>query len=212
MRGHIITKSIDKYKNIDKTNLKQTTNIKEKDNDLLRVTTCKIDKEFTNFTASDINKYITDKSTLVIFKDNSQSKLIIKEEKNILFISNSSTTFINIFLPEIIKKYSSLFPNITKENLTNKNNKCFYNVNDNLYILNYEERIITPIINFLHELYKQNNYKLEISKNYLDEEIEENEPINYQDTNKIKYSYGYINILLISFILSIITIIICLLR
>ena len=78
--------------------------------------------------------------------------------------------------------------------------------------LNYEERIITPIINFLHELYKQNNYKLEISKNYLDEEIEENEPINYHNTNKIKYSYGYINILLISFILSIITIIICLIR
>ena len=64
----------------------------------------------------------------------------------------------------------------------------------------------TNIKEYLHKINKKNKYKLEISKDYVKEDI-----VIENNKNKI-YSYGYINILFIAFIITIATIIFCLFK
>lgn len=181
----------------------------KKYNELISITNCQISREITNFNIFDIKEVLNKDSIIIIFNNNFTNKLIIKNKKNISFTVNNIESFINIFLPEILKNYASIHYKIDKESIDMQFNRCFCNINDNLYILNYKEEICTANISFLRELCKENGYRINISKNYL-ETFDESQDFN--KNIKPKYSYGYINILLISFIISILTIIICLMK
>jgi hypothetical protein len=71
-----------------------------------------------------------------------------------------------------------------------------------------ERTLIDSSIEFVKNLLERKNYQREVSREY----IRENEDISIDKNREISYSYGYINILLIAFILSVLTIVFCLFR
>lgn len=150
---------------------------------------------------------LSSNNKLIIFNKDNQRQLIISGPSNILFKFTNSSNFDKLFLPEILKIYIDSTKEMKKEQLESQHNKAFYSLNNNFYILNFSKEIIEANTNFLHKLFNQKKYKLELNKKYLKEEFE------IKDTKKnYNYSYGYVNILLIALILSVLTIIFCISR
>ena len=176
----------------------------EKYNSLVSVSNLKIDnyiEENNLFTIK--KKYYTNKTTTLIIINNKERNLIFKGIQNILFEFKNNELFDKLILPEILDLYIENNSNITSEKLEEQLNQAFYQANNNLYILNFSKEIIEANIKYLHKLNDKKNYKLEVNKNYIKE-------VPKVEESKVSYSYGYINILLIAFIISLLTIIICL--
>ena len=176
-----------------------------KQNNKIELSNINIDKYSNNTTLIKFKKrFNNNKTTKTIIIDNDNKReVILIGEKNIHITYSNNITFDNIYLPEIINTYLKENNKITKET---KNN-YYYNLNNNLYLINFKETLLNGTKNYIYEINNKNNYKIELNKNY-----EKEEP-TYDITNYSKaYSYGYINILLVSFIISIITIILCIIK
>jgi hypothetical protein len=153
--------------------------------------------------------YEEDKNSKLIINDrDDEIDLLIKGKKNIRFRFLNKDFFFKLYLPEILKLYVKKINEISKEQYDVQFNKCFVNINDNLYFLKMERTLIDSSIEFVKNLLERKNYQREVSREY----IRENEDISIDKNREISYSYGYINILLIAFILSVLTIVFCLFR
>ena len=178
----------------------------KKYNNLLNITNIEIKKKYINSNLEIIKKHLSTSSKIIIYTNNNKINLLTNE--NIQFQFNDYNTFLNIYLPELLKLY------ITKNNKIKINNEeeilnyKFININNNLYFLNFKEEVVDANVDFLKKLIAQKQYSIEINKNIIKSESEEELTENHQEN----LNYGYINILLIAFILSTITIIICLLK
>ena len=178
----------------------------KKYNNLLNITNIEIKKKYINSNLEIIKKHLSTSSKIIIYTNNNEINLLTNE--NIQFQFNDYNTFLNIYLPELLKLY------ITKNNKIKINNEeeilnyKFININNNLYFLNFKEEVVDANVDFLKKLTAQKQYSIEINKNIIKSESEEEFTSNHQEN----LNYGYINILLIAFILSTITIIICLLK
>ena len=178
----------------------------KKYNSLLNITNIEIKKKYINYNLEIIKKHLSTSSKIIIYTNNNEINLLTNE--NIQFQFNDYNTFLNIYLPELLKLY------ITKKNKIKINNEeeilnyKFININNNLYFLNFKEEVVDANVDFLKKLIAQKQYSIEINKNIIKSEPEEEYTSNHQEN----LNYGYINILLIAFILSTITIIICLLK
>lgn len=172
----------------------------------------KINNYNINITKNNINikdlkkKYITNNTNkIIILKENNKVEVLLIGEKNIKYIYNDIKLFNQIYIPELINLY--LNDNIIeKEQEKIINNNKYYCINNNFYILNYNIELFNYLKEYIIEINKNNNYKIEINKDYLKEDN------NINKEKEIVHSYGYINILLISFIITIITIIYCISR
>ncbi len=160
------------------------------------VSNINIDNTKNNINIKDvIKKHYQNKTNKILIINNQNNRQIILIGKiNIKYNYNDKKIFDNIYLPELIKFY--LDNNIiTTENINDNE----YNINDTLYIINYNEEL-DNIKKYISELNNINKYKLELSNNCIIED-------DIVPDNKRAYSYGYINILLISLLISVITII-----
>lgn len=178
---------------------------------LMKVCLVQIDEEVMDINLDAIKRYYQfDKnSKLIICNRNGNLELLIIGNRNFKFVFKNEVMFFKIFLPEILKMYVTRIKKITKEEVQEQFAKKFAMINNNLYFLGVEGDLVDSSIVFMQNLIGIQNYHLEVNKKYVkrDEEYEQ-KPQPFVN----KYSYGYINILLIAFILSIITIIFCLSR
>ena len=165
------------------------------------VSNINIDNTKNNTNIKDIiKKYYQNNTNKIIINNNQE--IILIGDKNIKYKYNDSKVFNTIYIPELISFY--LNNNIiTKEELNDNE----YIINDTLYIINFNKEIISNIKEYINIINKRNNFKLELNNNCTIED----DIIPTNNKEKI-YSYGYINILLISFIIAIITIITCIIK
>lgn len=183
-------------------------------NNLMEVSRIKIDNYIENFDFTDIKYYynLEDSNKIIIINDGEKRKLIISGIVTISFCFSNNELFDRVFLPELLKLYVSRNNELSNEMITYQFNHLFYQVNNDLYILDFDDFLMTPNIEFLHNLINKKRYQININKDYvIYENIENDKKISTKASNKA-YSYGYVNILLISFVLSLMTIIICLLK
>ena len=182
-------------------------------------------KEISNY-----NKYInysdsfnTNKEKLKVYE---LDKIITKGTKNIKIICKNNGVelkiddniynfenkkmFSNVYLIEILKIYVDNFDIGDDWDKNEQFNKYFASINDNFYLINFEEEEIDGIISFMNNLWRDKKYRQNISMNC--EFISDDYNVENNEVKKFNYSYGYINILLISFIISIITIIVVLIN
>ena len=154
----------------------------------------------TNFTLKEvIDKINNNNIDIRIIKDKN-IKVYIDNE---LFIFNDILMFNNIYLPEIIKKYSK-YNNLEKSSKDKQFRLYFLNINDNFYLINFKEEEIDGCLIYLKELTKKNNIDNDLKENYTF--------IKDIETLRPNYSYGYVSIIFISLIMSIITIIVALMN
>lgn len=181
-------------------------------NSLMEISNQQINEIVEDFDFVDIKHYynIEEKNKIIIINEDNKRRLIISGIVNISFDFLNIDLFDKVFLPEILKIYVSKNNNITNEKITTQFKNAFYHANDNLYILDFDENLVKANVTFLHNLIDKKQYRININKDYMIRETEDIEIIEKTPTKA--YSYGYINILLISFILSIITLVICLLN
>lgn len=161
-----------------------------------------IDKTFKNFTIADIKDCInSNTNNIVVLNDNNIIKLYIDDGKNCLFVFNDRNMFDNIFLPEILNMYGSMYDKSTMDEVKYFNNN-YGKINDNFYFINFKEEEIQGWFNYFCGIVRKNDYKLDLDSNYtfIKKEITTNKRYNY--------SYGYISLLFISLIISVITIVI----
>ncbi|MBR3162088.1 MAG: hypothetical protein IKF19_05095 [Bacilli bacterium] len=161
-----------------------------------------IDKTFKNFTIADIKDCInSNTNNIVVLNDNNMIKLYIDDGKNCLFVFNDRNMFDNIFLPEILNMYGSMYDKSTMDEVKYFNNN-YGKINDNFYFINFKEEEIQGWFNYFCGIVRKNDYKLDLDSNYtfIKKEITTNKRYNY--------SYGYISLLFISLIISVITIVI----
>ena len=157
-----------------------------------------------SFNPIDIHNYINEKTdTIKIINGKDSIKLYINNDKNYLFNFQDKKMFNNIYLPEILKYYNKY--NATENsNISKQFNKCYGNINDNFYLINFTEEEIDGCIFYLQEATK---------KKFEDEDLQENYTfIKNIESVSPSYSYGYVSIIFISFIISIVTIIIALIN
>lgn len=162
-----------------------------------------VDETFDNFSLSDIDRCInSDVINIVIVRDNKLIKLYVDSDKFYLFIFRDKTMFDNVYLPEIIKLYIDKYNNVEKIEIDNQFNTSFGNINDNFYFVNFKTIDIEGYFKFVRNIRDKIDYELDLNSNYVF--------IKKNDEQRVNYSYGYVSILFISFIISIITIIIVL--
>ena len=101
--------------------------------------------------------------------------------------------------------YSS-FNKLNKIEKDKQFNKCYANINDNFYLIDFNEEELDGCFEFIKNVDRKNNYKLDMDSNYTFIKETEEEKINYS------YRYGYVSIIFISFVMSIITIIVVLMN
>ena len=179
-----------------------------KHNNYLRINNIKIDRTLSNTSIYNFKKkYYSNKTTrILILENDNKREVILIGDKNILITYDNNNMFDNLFLPEIINLYLRN-KEITKELSKEYYNRHYLCINDNLYIMNYNEIIMSGTKEYIHSINNNNIYKIELNKDYEKEES----TINVNNYKRV-YSYGYINILLVAFIISIITIIFCLFK
>lgn len=161
-----------------------------------------------------INYYYRNEiSKIIIINGRDKVDLIMVSENTIKFVFKNKMNFERVVLPEILKVYSNKIDSLNGEESLRYFNKLFYKVNDQFYMLNFYDEVVLDNISFLRELVNRKKYQLDLNKN-----IEFNFDIDTCENNedivvsRNSYSYGYVNILLISLILSLVTIVICLLK
>lgn len=197
------------YYKISKDNLELLFNEIKRYNELIKESLIKIDKDIDYFDLRQFKEYYKDNNMIIILNNDTGIKLILKGDINTCYSLKNKNMFINVYLPEILNIYIEKNNKLYKEEKYIQYNNSFYNINSNLYILNFKNDILDANIEYLHNMYKHKEYLMEINQNYIKKDIIEiNNLVNKTEKN---YSFGYINILLISFILSVITIVICLL-
>ena len=153
-----------------------------------------------NFNPLDIHDYINQTTdTIKIINDKDSVKLYINNDKNYLFKFKDKKMFKNIYLPEILKYYNK-YNAIENSNISNQFNKYCCNINDSLYLINFTEEEIDGCIFYLQEATKKKFEDDDLKENYTF--IKNIEPV------RPSYSYGYVSIIFISFLISIVTIII----
>ncbi len=167
--------------------------------------------QIRDFSISDIEATVNKKSKFIIYKDSNTNKLIIVSQTIVAYFIDNDTLFNNVYLPEILKIYTSYNNEVGDNGICDNEDISYGYVNNNLYIINYSREFINYNLLYLKSISNKLNYRLELSKNYMDEDGDEVIVSSPKNRRKI-YSYGYINILFISFVLSILTIIICLVR
>ena len=202
MRGHLIRNK----KSILESN-KNNTNIIDLNSKYPSIEPIIIDKEITVFNFLTISQIYAQNpnSTLILIATKTNRKLIIKNNHNILFKTTNINTFDKLIIPELLKNYVSNNPKINTETIIDKDYKSLYEVNKNLYFLEFNYQILEEYINYLKKISQKELQHLNINENYQKEE-------HIEEPKQLNYSYGYINILLIAFILSIITIVVCLIK
>ena len=179
---------------------------------------------------SNYNKYInysdsfnTNKEKLKVYeldkiinKDTKVIKIICKNNSvglkidDNLYNFENKKMFNNVYLIEILKLYVDNFDIGDDWDKNEQFNKYFASINDSFYLINFEEEEINGIISFMNSLWRDKKYRQNISMNC--EFISDDYNVENNEVKKFNYSYGYINILLISFIISIITIIVVLIN
>ena len=192
--------------NISSFNFNDLKIVKHKN--YIKLLNINIDRELSNTSIINFKKkYYSNKTTKIFILGNENIReVILIGDKNILINYSQINMFDNIYLPEIIDFYLKYNNKLDNELEKKKDNSYYYSINNNLYILNIDNNLLTNIKEYLHKINKKNKYKLEISKDYVKEDI-----VIENNKNKI-YSYGYINILFIAFIITIATIIFCLFK
>ena len=168
------------------------------------VSNIKIDNIKNNTNIKDIiKKYYQNKTNkIIIINNNTNREIILLGDKNIKYNYNDTKIFDSIYLPELINFY--LNNNIITNSIENDNE---YNINNSLYLINYNKESLSYIKNYINIINKKNNFKLELNNNCI---IEDDITPNIKKERI--YSYGYINILLISLIIAVLTIIFCITR
>lgn len=165
-----------------------------------------IDREITNFNYLTISNYYpkTDDDILIILSEENIRKVIIISSQTILLTTKNTDLFDKLIFPELLNLYIS---NNKKESFIEQKEENNYIINDNLYILNFNNKFLELHINYFNNLKEKEYYKLYISKDYQKEEKEE-----FPTENNINYSYGYVNVLFIAVIITLLTVIICLIN
>ena len=180
-----------------------------KKNNSLKLFNLKIDKELSNISIVKLKEEYFDNKTnkTLILNNENKREVILIGSQNILIQYPNTFMFDTIHLPEIIDLYLKSNNTLTNEIKINKEYCNIYSINNNLYILNFEDKLLFNIKEYIYIINNKNNYKKEIEKDYI---INKN---NNQANNLSRaYSYGYINILLIALLISTITIMFCLLK
>lgn len=176
-------------------------------NNLIKISKLNDATKISNPDLFTIKKYFpkSKETILIILATNTNRKIIIKGLNPVIFTIDNISYFDKLILPELLNLYIQNNNHIDKDNLIKQYSKSFYQANDNLYLINFDEPFLEANIKYLEKIISQKNYQLHINENYIKEE-------NSQKRTKYRpnYSYGYVNILLIAFILSLLTIIICL--
>ena len=180
-----------------------------KHNNYLKLSNIDIDRELSNTSIVNLKKkYYANKTNKILILDNKNKReVILIGNETILIEYENTNMFDNIYLPEIINLYLKYNNELKNEIEKKKEYRNFYSINNNLYILNVTNELLTGIKEYLYKINDENNYKLEISKDYINEEI-----IHRNNNRNKLYSYGYVNILLIALIITITTIVFCLFR
>ena len=179
-------------------------------NNMLREININVSKRIEKADFSIIKKfYDNDSDCKIVIVNNSDSiELILASENNVKFVFENKDYFEKIVLPEVLKMYSLEVESLELEEKIRDFNKMFYKVNEQLYMLNFYDEVVEYNIRFLHSLVMKKKYKLELNKDIVIDNVVDNDI----KITKKSYSYGYVNILLISFIISLLTIMVCLFR
>ncbi|MBQ6494775.1 MAG: hypothetical protein IJI49_02100 [Bacilli bacterium] len=163
-----------------------------------------IDKTKYNTNIKDIIKAFNQNNTKEIIINTIDKEIFLIGNKNINYKYTDYKIFDNIYLPEIINFY--LINNIVKiEKEYLKNNNYIYSINNNIHLIYKDKEQLSNIKSYIKTINNRNNIKLELKNNI----TLENDVIESNRKEKI-YSYGYINILLISLLIAVSTIIFCL--
>ena len=179
-----------------------------KHNNYIRLNNVNIDRSLSNTSIFNLKKkYYANKTTkILILENDNKREVVLIGDKNILIKYVNNNMFDNLFLPEIINLY--LRNNeISKEFYKEYDNRHYLCINDNLYIMNYNENTMSSTKKYIHSINNNNQYRIELNKNY-----EREEPATKVNNYNKAYSYGYINILLVAFIISILTILFCIIK
>ncbi|MEE3342610.1 MAG: hypothetical protein VZS44_00790 [Bacilli bacterium] len=159
-----------------------------------------VDEIVNDFSIDKINKCINDELNNIVIVKEKDIKLYIDSDKYYLFIFKDKNMFEKVYLPEIMKYYIYGGNEISRVNIDGQ----IGNINDNFYLINFNIDDLEGYIKYIKDINDKVNYQLDLEKDYVfvKESVE----------NKYSYSYGYVSILFISFVLSIITIIVVLLN
>lgn len=168
------------------------------------VSSIKYDNIFNN-DFDKIKEYYNSNCKLVIY-DNKIINLFIVGTDSVKFTFKNSNVFYNVVLPELIRLYIDNIDSIIKKEHIKQFNTSFVNINDNFYLLGLKEDIVVSSLKYIDDILNIKKYQIDLNKEFMVDYTEDEVNINY---NKRVYSYGYANILLISFIISVITILLC---
>ena len=160
-------------------------------------------KIIDNYVFEDIENMINDRvEDIFIVNNKDRINLYIKGDYNYLFVFKDRVMFNNIYFPELVKLYgiNNGLDRFIKDKQFNLYHCC---INDNFYLINFSEDEVLWCENYLKSIDEKNKRNSELSENY--NFIKDISPT-------YNYSYGYVSIILISFIISIITIIVVFMR
>ncbi len=164
-----------------------------------------IDKAFNDFSVLDMVKCINDSINNIFVMNNGNSiNLYIDSDKYYLFVFKDKKMFDRLFLPELLRSYVNAFDIGEKIFIDGELKKSYGIINDNFYLINYNHDEIVGCYQFMKRVNYDNNYKIDMDSNYtfIKEEVDV----------RPSYSYGYISVIFISLIISIITIIIAIMH
>ena len=149
---------------------------------------------------------VTSSDKFINALNNKIINLFIVGTDSVKFTFKNSNVFYNVVLPELIRLYIDNIDSIIKKEHIKQFNTSFVNINDNFYLLGLKEDIVVSSLKYIDDILNIKKYQIDLNKEFMVDYTEDEVNINY---NKRVYSYGYANILLISFIISVITILLC---